>query len=88
MSIGIDDMIIPTEKSREIDHALKQISDVEKQHKKGVITNQERYNKVIDIWTHCNRPDRERDAQDSGIEPEQEGVQPGVPDGGFGAPRQ
>ena len=53
VSIGIDDMIIPTEKSREIDHALKQISDVEKQHKKGVITNQERYNKVIDIWTHC-----------------------------------
>ncbi|MBX3731736.1 MAG: DNA-directed RNA polymerase subunit beta' [Verrucomicrobiae bacterium] len=53
VSIGIDDMIIPTEKSREIDHAHKQISDVEKQHKRGVITNQERYNKVIDIWTHC-----------------------------------
>ena len=53
VSIGIDDMIIPEAKSKEIDLALKQISDVEKQHKKGVITNQERYNKVIDIWTHC-----------------------------------
>ncbi|HAB18411.1 MAG TPA: DNA-directed RNA polymerase subunit beta', partial [Verrucomicrobiales bacterium] len=53
VSIGIDDMIIPDAKSKEIDNAHKQISEVEKQHKKGVITNQERYNKVIDIWTHC-----------------------------------
>jgi len=53
VSIGIDDMIIPEAKSKEIDSALKQIADVEKQHKKGVITNQERYNKVVDIWTHC-----------------------------------
>jgi DNA-directed RNA polymerase subunit beta' len=53
VSIGIDDMIIPEAKSKEIDNAHKQINDVEKQHKKGVITNQERYNKVIDIWTHC-----------------------------------
>ena len=53
VSIGIDDMIIPEAKSKEIETALKQITDVEKQHKKGVITNQERYNKVIDIWTHC-----------------------------------
>ena len=52
-SIGIDDMIIPPEKEREIQAALKQIGEVEKQYKKGVITNQERYNKVIDIWTHC-----------------------------------
>jgi len=53
VSIGIDDMIIPLEKHKEIDHAHKQISGVEKQHKQGVITNQERYNKVVDIWTHC-----------------------------------
>ena len=53
VSIGIDDMIIPEAKSKEIEAAHRQITDVEKQHKKGVITNQERYNKVIDIWTHC-----------------------------------
>ena len=52
-SIGIDDMIIPKEKDQEIEHAHKQISDIEKQYKKGVITNLERYNKVIDIWTVC-----------------------------------
>ena len=53
VSIGIDDMIVPLEKEKEIENALKQIAEVDKQHRKGVITNQERYNKVIDIWTHC-----------------------------------
>ena len=53
VSIGIDDMIIPVEKTREINEAQKQISEVEKQHRKGVITSGERYNKVVDIWTHC-----------------------------------
>ena len=52
-SIGIDDMIIPKEKSQEIENAQKQISEVEKQYRKGVITPGERYNKIIDIWTHC-----------------------------------
>jgi len=52
-SIGIDDMIIPKEKDQEIDAAQKQIKEVEKQYRKGVITPGERYNKVVDIWTHC-----------------------------------
>jgi DNA-directed RNA polymerase subunit beta' len=53
VSIGIDDMIIPKEKSQEIDASQKQIKEVEKQYRKGVITPGERYNKIIDIWTHC-----------------------------------
>ena len=53
VSIGIADMIIPKEKVQEIDTAQKQIAEVEKQYRKGVITPGERYNKVIDIWTHC-----------------------------------
>ncbi len=52
-SIGIDDMVIPKEKDEEIGKAQKQIGDVEKQYRKGVITPGERYNKIIDIWTHC-----------------------------------
>ncbi len=52
-SIGIDDMIIPKEKTKEIDDAQKQIAEVEKQYRRGVITPGERYNKIVDIWTHC-----------------------------------
>src|SRR5438045_7483859 len=53
VSIGIDDMIIPEEKEQEIKNAQVQIKEVEKQYRKGVITPGERYNKIIDIWTHC-----------------------------------
>ena len=53
ISIGIDDMIIPKEKNQEIHAAHKEIAEVEKQYRKGVITPGERYNKIIDIWTHA-----------------------------------
>jgi DNA-directed RNA polymerase subunit beta' len=53
VSIGIDDMIVPKERDQEIDTAQKQIKEVEKQYRKGVITPGERYNKIVDIWTHC-----------------------------------
>jgi len=52
-SIGIDDMIIPKEKTQEIEEAQSQIKEVEKQHRKGIITSGERYNKIVDIWTHA-----------------------------------
>ncbi len=53
VSIGIDDMIIPTEKSAEINDARKGIAEVEKQYRNGVITSGERYNKIVDAWTHA-----------------------------------
>jgi len=53
ISIGIDDMIIPKEKNQEIEAAQKQIGNVEKQYRQGLITPGERYNKIIDIWTHA-----------------------------------
>jgi DNA-directed RNA polymerase subunit beta' len=53
VSIGITDMIIPKEKHIEVDGAYKQLATVEKQYRNGIITDGERYNKVIDIWTHA-----------------------------------
>ena len=53
VSIGIADMIIPKEKETELENAYKQIKQVEKQYRKGIITDGERYNKIIDIWTHA-----------------------------------
>ncbi|MEO6848284.1 MAG: DNA-directed RNA polymerase subunit beta' [Chthoniobacterales bacterium] len=52
ISIGISDMIIPKEKQTELDKAYKQIGEVEKQYRRGIITDGERKNKVQDIWTH------------------------------------
>ncbi|MCC7518592.1 MAG: DNA-directed RNA polymerase subunit beta' [Verrucomicrobiae bacterium] len=53
ISIGIDDMIIPETKATEIKEAHRSIGEVEKQYRNGVITNGERYNKVVDAWTHA-----------------------------------
>jgi DNA-directed RNA polymerase subunit beta' len=53
ISIGISDMIIPKEKETELQNAYKQIKTVEQQYRKGIITDGERYNKIIDIWTHA-----------------------------------
>jgi DNA-directed RNA polymerase subunit beta' len=53
VSIGIDDMIVPKERDEQIEAAHRQIKEVEKQYRKGVITPGERYNKIVDIWTHC-----------------------------------
>jgi len=51
ISIGIDDLIIPEGKDRMVLSAQKEVIDVEKQYLDGAITNGERYNKVISIWS-------------------------------------
>jgi len=52
VTVGIDDMIIPPEKQKLIDATRLQVDKVTKQYERGVITNGERYNKIIDLWTH------------------------------------
>ncbi len=54
ISIGLSDMIIPPEKADLIATARKEISAVENKYKKGLITDGERYNMVIDQWTDTN----------------------------------
>ncbi len=49
-SICIDDMHIPTKKPELIKEAEQEVLDVQKQYADGLITNGERYNKVVDIW--------------------------------------
>ncbi|HTJ79033.1 MAG TPA: DNA-directed RNA polymerase subunit beta' [Rariglobus sp.] len=51
ISIGIDDMIIPEDKKDIVVDSRKKIAEVEAQFNKGIITDGERYNKVVDIWT-------------------------------------
>jgi DNA-directed RNA polymerase subunit beta' len=52
ISISIDDLEIPEEKKECIAEAKAEVAKVEDQYRKGIITDGERYNKVIDIWTH------------------------------------
>src|SRR5512135_1292115 len=51
LSIGIDDMVIPDSKKGLVRDADKQVVNVQQQYLDGAITNGERYNKVIEIWS-------------------------------------
>src|SRR5919202_3302547 len=53
LSIGIDDLIIPKEKVPLVDRARDEVIKVESQYLEGAITNGERYNKVIAIWSEA-----------------------------------
>lgn len=52
-SIGMVDMRIPSEKLTIVTDAREQVATVDRQYRQGVITDGERYNKVVDIWTQA-----------------------------------
>jgi len=53
MSICISDMEVPAEKNKIIKVATKTVEDIENSYKEGLITNGERYNKVVDTWANA-----------------------------------
>ena len=53
LSIAISDILIPDKKHKIIDAAQKEVDDIQDKFKRHVLTDGERYNKVIDIWTHA-----------------------------------
>jgi len=54
ISIGVNDMVIPDQKPAIISKAEQEVKDIENQYVSGLVTNGERYNKVVDIWSHTN----------------------------------
>jgi len=54
ISIGIEDMVIPDNKPVIIAEAESEVKEIEEQYASGLITHGERYNKVVDIWSHTN----------------------------------
>jgi DNA-directed RNA polymerase subunit beta' len=53
LSFGITDLRIPAGKKALIDEAQKKVDRVEKNFERGLITERERYNQLLDIWSHC-----------------------------------
>jgi DNA-directed RNA polymerase subunit beta' len=54
VSIGVEDMVIPESKDEIIAKAEDQVKNFQEQYSSGLITDGERYNKVVDIWSHTN----------------------------------
>ena len=54
VSIGVEDMVVPENKSEIISKAEEEVKNFQEQYSSGLITDGERYNKVVDIWSHTN----------------------------------
>src|SRR5690606_6268473 len=54
VSIGVDDFVIPEQKSEIIARAVQEVLDIENQFTSGLLSQGENYYKVIDIWSRAN----------------------------------
>ncbi len=54
VSIGVDDMVIPQNKKERLATAEREVKSIQEQYGSGLLTDGERYNKVVDIWTHAS----------------------------------
>jgi len=54
LSFNLDDVIVPVDKTEIVDIGYNEVEEVMTNYNMGFITNNERYNQVIDIWTHAN----------------------------------
>ncbi|MDR0599888.1 MAG: DNA-directed RNA polymerase subunit beta', partial [Treponema sp.] len=53
-TIGVDDIVVPKEKTEMIEAANKKVEDIQRQYRQGHITAQERYDRVLDVWNKTN----------------------------------
>ncbi|MBM5811496.1 MAG: DNA-directed RNA polymerase subunit beta' [Gammaproteobacteria bacterium] len=54
VSIGVDDMMVPPQKAQILAVAEREMREIQEQYESGLVTNGERYNKVVDIWSRTN----------------------------------
>jgi len=54
VSIGVDDMVVPQQKGKILQGAEREVKEIQEQYASGLVTNGERYNKVVDIWSRTN----------------------------------
>jgi DNA-directed RNA polymerase subunit beta' len=54
VSFGVDDMVVPEQKAAILSMAEEEVKDIQDQYAAGLVTDGERYNKVVDIWSRTN----------------------------------
>jgi DNA-directed RNA polymerase subunit beta' len=54
VSVGVNDMVVPKEKPAILAAAEEEVRDIQEQYASGLVTDGERYNKVVDIWSRTN----------------------------------
>ena len=69
VSIGVEDMAVPSEKKSILGKAEKAVKEIEDQYASGLVTQGERYNKVVDIWSYTNEQVAKAMMEKLGTEP-------------------
>jgi DNA-directed RNA polymerase subunit beta' len=54
VSFGVNDMVVPEQKPAILEVAEQEVKDIQEQYSSGLVTDGERYNKVVDIWSRTN----------------------------------
>ena len=69
VSIGVEDMVVPSEKKSILGTAERAVKEIEDQYASGLVTQGERYNKVVDIWSYTNEQVAKAMMEKLGTEP-------------------
>ena len=69
LSIAVNDMLVPVQKDHIIGEAEKEVQEIEKQYTSGLVTQGERYNKVVDIWGRAGDLVAKAMMEQLGVEP-------------------
>ena len=73
VSFGVNDMVVPKEKEAILEAAENEVKDIQDQYSAGLVTDGERYNKVVDIWSRTNDQVAKAMMEKLGVEPVTEG---------------
>ncbi|HJR71926.1 MAG TPA: DNA-directed RNA polymerase subunit beta' [Gammaproteobacteria bacterium] len=73
VSFGVNDMVVPKEKKAILESAENEVKDIQDQYAAGLVTDGERYNKVVDIWSRTNDQVAKAMMEKLGVEPVTEG---------------
>ena len=73
VSFGVNDMVVPKEKEAILEAAESEVKDIQDQYAAGLVTDGERYNKVVDIWSRTNDQVAKAMMEKLGVEPVTEG---------------
>jgi DNA-directed RNA polymerase subunit beta' len=69
VSFGVNDMVVPVEKKKILEGAENEVKDIQDQYAAGLVTDGERYNKVVDIWSRTNDQVAKAMMEKLGVEP-------------------
>ncbi|MBD3320952.1 MAG: DNA-directed RNA polymerase subunit beta', partial [Chitinivibrionales bacterium] len=74
ITFGAEDLVVPDTKNEIVNNSVEEVKRIRKQYDRGIITEGERYNKIIDLWTHTTN--MVADVMDDALAQDKDGFNP------------